>query len=151
MIARVFVDTNILVYPYDRASPEKQMRARLVLRELVKAHAGVISAQVLAEFFVTVTRKLQAPVAVDQAERRVTNLRRTMDVVPTTSLIVQEAIRGVREHQFHFWDAMIWAAARLNQAALILSEDFQNGAEIEGVRIKNPFEENFHLEDWLPR
>lgn len=149
MIARVFIDTNVLVYPYDRASPDKQMAARVLLARLVRARAGVISAQVLAEFFMTITRKLKAPVAFERAERRVINLSRTMDVVPTTDLIVQEAIRGTSQHQFHFWDAMIWAAARLNQAPLLLSEDFQDGAFIEGVRIKNPFASGFRLEDWL--
>ena len=149
MIARVFVDTNVLVYPYDRASPEKQRAARILLAQLVKARAGVISAQVLAEFFTTVTRKLKAPISLDRAERRVINLGRTMDVVPTTNLIVQEAIRGTQQYHFQFWDAMIWAAARLNHAPLILSEDFQDGALIEGVRIKNPFAEKFRLEDLL--
>jgi len=64
---RVFVDTNVLVYAYDRSDPEKQRRALQVLDRLAITGAGMISAQVLSEFFVAVTRKIVAPLSVDEA------------------------------------------------------------------------------------
>jgi len=70
-------------------------------------------------------------------------------VLDVTSQIVIEAMRGVREYQFAFWDAQIWASARLNQIPVILSEDFNAGAVTEGVRFVNPFAEDFRIEDWV--
>ena len=60
--------------------------------------------------------------------------------------IILEAVRGVRIHQMAFWDAQIWASARLHQIPLIFTEDFNVGAVIEGVRFVNPFEEDFNLD-----
>jgi predicted nucleic acid-binding protein len=63
--------------------------------------------------------------------------------------VVLEALRGVKQHQFEFWDAQIWAAARLNQTPIVFSEDFNSGSVIEGVRFVNPFAENFQIKEWL--
>jgi predicted nucleic acid-binding protein len=149
MNGRIFVDTNVLVYAYDRAESEKQQQAMAVLDHLVMTKIGVISTQVLAEFFVTVTRKIMAPLSVDEAYRRLVNYSQAWKVVDLTGLIVLEAGRGVRDHQFSFWDAQIWATARLNQISVIFSEDFSSGEIIEGVRFVNPFVEIFRLEEWV--
>ena len=66
-----------------------------------------------------------------------------------TGLIVLEAARGIWDHQLNFWDAQIWAAARLNQIGVIFSEDFSPGAIIEGVRFINPFASDFRLDEWV--
>jgi len=68
-------------------------------------------------------------------------------ILDTSSLVVLEATRGVRDHQFSYYDAQIWATARLNQIPLIFSEDF-NPASIEGVQFMNPFSPEFVLEEW---
>jgi len=108
-----------------------------------------ISVQVLSEFFVVVTQKITSPLSISEAYERVENYLLSWRVVDLTGMIVLEAIRGVREHQFNFWDAQIWATARLNQASLIFSEDFPTGAVIEGVKFINPFAEDFRLRDWV--
>ncbi len=149
MNARVFVDTNILVYAYDRSEPEKQQQALVVLDNLVTTKAGVISTQVMAEFFVTITRKITAPLSVDDAYERLVNYLQAWTVVDLTGLVTLEAARGVRDYQFNFWDAQIWAAARLNQIPIVFSEDFSVGSTIEGVRFVNPFAEAFQLEEWV--
>lgn len=141
----VFVDTNILVYAYDRSEPEKQHRAVQVLDDLALRGAGWISAQVLAEFYVTLTRKLTAPFSPQEAGERVKNYLYSWRVADLSGLVVLEATRGVREHRLNFWDALIWATARLNQCPLVLSEDFAGGVVLEGVRFLNPF-----AEDWTP-
>ena len=66
-----------------------------------------------------------------------------------TPTIVLEAARGVIDHQLRFWDALIWATAKLNQIPVILSEDFRSGASLEGVRFVNPLSDDFDLELWL--
>ncbi len=149
MSDRIFVDTNVLVYAYDRSEPEKQKRALEVLDRLVMTEAGVISTQVLAEFFVAVTRKISAPLSVIEGYERIENHLQAWTVIELTGMIVLEAARGVRDHQFDFWDAQIWATARLNQIPVVFSEDFSAGTVVEGVRFVNPFAPDFQIEEWV--
>lgn len=149
MNARILVDTNVLVYAYDRAEPTRQQQALAVLDRLARTGAGAITTQVLAEFFITVTRKLAAPLSVADAYVRIENYLRGWTVYDLSGLIVLEAARGVRDHQLNFWDAQIWAAARLNQLPVVFSEDFNIGATLEGVRFVNPFAATFQLADWM--
>jgi predicted nucleic acid-binding protein len=88
---------------------------------------------------------LSAYLATQQAEY----LTRTFETFPVTSQVVLEAIRGVREYQLSFWDALIWAAARLNQIPILFSEDFNLGSVMEGVRFVNPFAPDFDLQSML--
>jgi predicted nucleic acid-binding protein len=149
MSDRILADTNVLVYAYDRSEPQKQRRALEVLDRLAVSRVGVISTQVLAEFFVAVTRKIETPLSVSEAYVRVKNYLQAWTVLDLTGMIVLEAARGVREHQFNFWGAQIWAAARLNQIPVVFSEDFNVGAVTEGVHFVNPFAEDFQIEDWI--
>lgn len=140
-MSKVFVDTNILVCVCDRSEPKKQRQALEVLDQLVLTASGVISTQVLAEFFVTVTsaRKFASPLTYVEADEYVKDYINTWEVVSITPMIVLEASRGVCNYQMSFWDAQIWAAARLNQIPVIYSEDFNVGAALEGVNFINPF------------
>ena len=102
MTERIFVDTNVLVYAYDRSEREKQGTAFTILDELVSMGAGVLSTQVLSEFFVTITRKIPAPLTIRQAEARIHNYLQSWTVVDLTGLILLEAVRGVREHRMRY-------------------------------------------------
>jgi len=149
MTDKVFADTNVLVYAYDRSEPVKQQRAFQVLERLAVTGLGAVSTQVLSEMFVTLTRKIPAPLQVDEAYDRLRNYTLSWTVLEVTAMIVLEAARGVRDHRFNYWDSLIWATARLNQIALALSEDFGHMTEIEGVRFVNPFASEFRLEEWM--
>jgi predicted nucleic acid-binding protein len=142
----LLVDTNVLVYAYDRSEPEKQKRALGVLEALSANETGVLSVQVLSEFFNSITRKIASPLSISDAYERLKNYAAAWPILDLTELIVLEAARGVRDHQFSLWDAQIWASARLNQIPLVLSEDFQDGANIEGVRFLNPFAPEFDVQ-----
>jgi predicted nucleic acid-binding protein len=144
----ILVDTNVLVYAYDRAEPEKQRRALQVLGGLARAGTGCLSAQVLSEFFVNVSRKIAAPLSLDQAAERVEHYEQLWPVFEVTAQTVLEAVRGVREHSLSFWDAQIWAAAHLNQVSVVFSEDFNPGAVVEGVRFVDPFADGFRAGEW---
>lgn len=146
---KIFLDTNILVYAYDRSEPDKQRQAALVLDKLAVSGAGIISSQVMSEFFVAVTRKISTPLTPESAYQRLENYQQSWDILDLTPAIVLEAVRGVRDYQFSFWDAQIWAAARLNQIPTIFSEDFNVGSVTEGVRFVNPLAADFQIEDWL--
>ena len=139
---RVFLDTNVLVYPYDRSEPGKQRRARAVLAELAATQTGVVSAQVLAEFFVTVTRKLAVPLPAASALEQLACHLQLWKVVDVTGLLAAEAAAAASKYRLNYWDAQVWAAARLNQVPVVLSEDFSHGREIDGVRFVNPFVED---------
>ena len=149
MTNKIFVDTNILVYAYDRSEPEKQRRALAILNQLTEARVGVISAQVMSEFFSATTRKISVPLLPADAYQRLQNYQQSWDVVDVTPEIVLEGARSVRDYQFSLWDGQIWAAARLNQINVIFSEDFSTGNVIEGVRFVNPLAENFRIEEWV--
>jgi predicted nucleic acid-binding protein len=150
MVGKTIVDTNVLLYAYDRSAPLKQSRALGVLDSLVERGAGVLTTQVLAEFYVNVTRKLDPPLTLDQAYQRLQNYLMSWPILDLTGQIVLEAARGVQEYQMSYWDAQVWASARLNQIPLILSEDFNTGAVIEGVRFLDPLAETFDLDTWIP-
>lgn len=150
MTDRIFVDTNVLVYAYDRSEFEKQQKALQILDRLAISGIGVISTQVLSEFFVAITRKIAVPLSIDQAYDRIKIYLRSWTVLNLTGMIVLESVRGVREHQLNYWDSQIWATALLNQTPVIFSEDFHDGVVIEGVRFVNPFGEDFRSNDWLP-
>ncbi len=143
MTAKVLVDTNILVYAYDRTEPAKQARAVETLDLLVATGQGLLSVQVLAEFFRVITTKLADPVRSEDAERHVQALLEIWNVEDITPLIVLEAIRGTRAHRLAYWDAQIWATALLTQTPIVLSEDFQDGRVLEGIRFVNPFSRSF--------
>jgi predicted nucleic acid-binding protein len=148
-MARVLVDTNILVYFYDYNSPEKQKCAREVISRLVQSKIGCLSVQSLAEFVTATMWKLTPHFSASEALTEASQLAVTFQVLDLTQHIVLEAARGVRDHQLAYYDAQIWAAARLNQVSIIFSEDFQDGQTLENVRFANPFSSEFHLDNWI--
>jgi predicted nucleic acid-binding protein len=150
MADRIMVDTNILLYAYDRGEPAKQHQALAVLDRLVVQDLGVLTSQVLAEFFVNATKRLQPPLTIKEAHDRIQNYLLSWKILDITGPVVLEAVRGVSTYQMAYWDAQIWASARMNQIPLVLSEDFGEGVIIEGVRFVNPFGSNFDMEAWFP-
>lgn len=135
---RVFLDTNVLVYLFDRGAPKKRDAARRLLVSHGAELELALSTQVLQEFYVTVTRKLAKPLPPEQAERAVRDLAR-LPVVPASVNLVLAAVALSRRAGFSFWDATIIEAALHSGAQELLSEDLQDGREIEGMRIRNPF------------
>jgi len=140
MTGKYLVDTNILVYAYDRSEPDKQAKALELVDTLARDNSGYLSPQILAEFFTVVTRKIAAPLSMEQGYASLSNYIQSWDIVDLTSAIVLEGARGVIDHRLSFGDSLIWATARMNQIPAILSEDFSHNSVIEGVRFINPFE-----------
>ena len=143
--ADVLVDPNVFVYTYATAEPEKRVRALEALDRLVLHARGKISTQVLGELFRVVTAKLRPPRDADDALEDITTLARAWPVLPVTPLIVLDAARGVRDHSLSYFDAQLWATARLNQIPVVLTEDFAHGRLLEGVQFLNPFSASFDL------
>jgi predicted nucleic acid-binding protein len=144
MAARYVLDTNVLVYTVDRREPEKRDRAREVLRR-VGASGAVLPAQVLSEFANVCLRKLEPRPDPAAVQREVERLLLAFPILPLTGPVVLEALRGVREHLLSYYDAQIWAVARLGQVGVVLSEDFNPGAVLDGVSFANPLDPAFDL------
>jgi predicted nucleic acid-binding protein len=142
---KFFVDTNVVAYAYDTNEPERQLRAQEVMARLRRAHAGALSTQVLGELYVTMIRPRRLNLPRDAAEATVRNFLRSWPVFEVTPMHVDEAVRGVREHRLSYYDALIWATARLNGMPHLLSEDGQDGRYLEGVRYLNPFAPDFDV------
>jgi predicted nucleic acid-binding protein len=136
MSVRSFLDTNILVYADDKAAPVKQRRALALVAQHRRAATGVVSLQVLQEYFVTVTKKLHVD---PQIARRKVELIAEFDVVSPGLTDILAAIDLHRLHRFSFWDALVLRAAKQAGCAVLLSEDMQEAQEIDGVKIVNPF------------
>jgi predicted nucleic acid-binding protein len=136
MSVRSFFDTNVLVYADDKASPAKQRRAIELVAEHRRAGTGAVSLQVLQEYFVTVTRKLEVDARI---ARRKVELLAEFDVAAPDVADILAAIDLHRLHGFSFWDALILRAAKQAGCTVLLSEDFQQSREIDGVRVVNPF------------
>jgi predicted nucleic acid-binding protein len=144
----VLVDTNVLIYAYDRSAPEKQRRALDVLDRLVLADAGFLSTQVSAEFYNVAVHKLVVPLTPGEVYERLQHYVQVYTVLDVTSQVVLEAVRATEKHSLNFWDAQIWAAAKLNGVPVVFSEDFSDGEEIEGVIFADPFAQDFQPEAW---
>lgn len=136
MAERVFIDTNVLLYADDLDAEKKRTKAQEILYQVYVDGNGVISTQVLQEFFVASTRKLGVPA--DIARRKVELLAR-LDVVRIQPSLILEAIDLHRLHALSFWDALILRAAAASGCRRLLTEDLQAGRTIAGVQIENPF------------
>jgi predicted nucleic acid-binding protein len=135
MSARSFFDTNVLIYADDKAAPSKQRRALELVAEHRRAGTGVVSLQVLQEYFVTVTRKLQLDASI---ARRKVELLAEFDVAAPDLADILAAIDLHRLHSLSFWDALVVRSAKQAGCSVLLTEDFQHGREMEGLRIVNP-------------
>lgn len=145
MTERFLVDTNILVYAYDRSEPEKQSKSLDILDWLATRNKGALSTQILSEFFWAVTRKIAVPISIDDASTQIELYIRSWETLNITPFVVIEAVRGVKEHHLSIWDAQIWAVARMNQIPVVLSEDFPANSVIEGIRFMNPLAAGFDI------
>lgn len=138
MSGSAFLDTNVVVYAFDDDEPGKQERARAVIAGGGDYPTLVVSTQVLAEFFVAVTRKLDRPLAPEVARQAVSDLA----VLPVVGADKESVLAGIDladRHQLSLWDALIVQAAATAGCETLLTEDLADGAELAGVRIRNPF------------
>lgn len=138
MIAKTFVDTNILIYAHDLSEKRKHEVAKVLLLDLWASRTGLLSAQVLQEFYVNVTRKISKPIS-RKAARDVIETYGPWYSGPIEPIDIVRASRIEERHSLSFWDSLIIVAATRGGAVRILSEDLNSGQTIEGVTIENPF------------
>jgi predicted nucleic acid-binding protein len=137
MNGKTFIDTNVLIYAHDVDAKSKHATARNILRQLWSERAGVLSMQVLQEFYVNVTRKIPSPLPKEQA--RIVVSTYSIWCMETTPAELSVAFRIEDESRIGFWDALVVASAAKSGATRLLSEDLNPGQNIAGLRIENPF------------
>ena len=135
---KVFLDTNILVYAHDVSAGDKHAIALRIMEDLWNSVFGVLSTQVLEEFFVTATKKIPKPLSVLEAKEVIRVLLK-WNIVINDGESLLEAIDIHLRHKYSFWDSMIIESAVRGGVSLLLSEDLSDGHTIEGVTFKNPF------------
>jgi predicted nucleic acid-binding protein len=143
MNPRYLVDSNILVYTLDVRDPDKRERAKEVIRRVALSGNAALPVQGLSELSNVCLRKLEPALDPRRVRQEVERLYTAFKVIPLTAPVVMEALRGVDEHQLSYYDAQIWGAARLAQIPVVLSEDFNPGATLDGVSFLNPFDTAF--------
>jgi predicted nucleic acid-binding protein len=136
--SKLFLDTNVLIYAYDVTAKEKHERAKDILLDLWSSGRGILSTQVLQEFFVMTTGKIPSPLTKKAAKEIVHDLLR-WEVVVNDGEVIERAIDLHERHKVSFWDAMIIEAAARGGAKVLLSEDLAHGRTVAGVKIQNPF------------
>ena len=138
MNAKIFIDTNILVYAFDSSEKEKQEIAQNLLANEGSTGEIALSTQVLQEFFVTVTRKLKEPLSIDNASKTI----QLFSAYPLIQINPRLILRAIERHQyesFSFWDALIVEAALQSDSQILFSEDMQDARQIGKLKILNPF------------
>lgn len=136
---RTFVDTNVLIYAHDVDAGRKHEIAKALLRDLWTERTGVLSTQVLQEFYVNATRKIRTPLPKPAARGVVSTYANWS--VDVTAADVEAAFRLEDDANINFWDALIVAVAARCGARRLLSEDLNSGQVIAGVAVHNPFAE----------
>jgi predicted nucleic acid-binding protein len=140
MSDKIFLDTNIFIYSIDKSQQEKRKRdiAQKIIKESIRNESGVISIQVLQEFFQVSTCKIKIPLSSTEALEFLHYISILETVKPDFALLA-EAISLHKKYNFSFWDALILQAAKTADCDIIYSEDLQHDIKIEKMVVKNPF------------
>jgi len=139
MSGRFFLDTNIFVYTFDPKAPAKAKKATQLIRRAADTGEGIISYQVVQEFFSVAFRRFPQPLSVAEAEQYLITVLRPLLAVHSSPTIYFEALRIAEKHRISWYDSLIVAAALEGRCDRLYSEDFQHGRKIEDLRIENPF------------
>ncbi len=135
---KIFLDTNVIVYAHDRSSGKKNTIAMEIMEYLWDRKKGVISVQVMQEFYVCVTTKILKPLPLKVAGKILEYLL-NWDLIINDEYITIKAIDLQEKYRFSFWDSLIVQSAIQSQAYTLFSEDLSDGQIIENVKIVNPF------------
>jgi len=135
---RIFLDTNIIVYAHDRSSGDKHAVAREIMDYLWESRRGVISVQVLQEFYVCITNKILKPLSLKNAKLILEYLS-TWDIVAYDKHLTLKSIDIQERYRFSFWDSLIIQAAIQGQTRILFSEDLPDGQAVMDMKILNPF------------
>jgi predicted nucleic acid-binding protein len=139
MSGRFFLDTNIFVYSFDTSSPKKAEQATTLIRNALDTRGGIVSYQVVQEFFNVALRRFAKPMSSPDAEQYLSTTFRPLLSVHSSQALYGEALRIAARFKLPWYDSLIVASAIEGQCDVLYSEDFQHGQEFGKVTISNPF------------
>jgi len=142
MSAKFFLDTNILIYSFDRESAAKRRRAAALIANALEESRGVISYQVVQEFLNAALRKFSSPLTPADAGRYLTIVLEPLCTVFASVALFHQAIDIAGRWKYPFYDSLIIASALQAECSILYSEDLQTGQKIGNLRIVNPFLES---------
>lgn len=136
---RFFLDTNIFAYSFDTNSPSKSRQAQELIFQGIETHKGVISYQVIQEFFNTAFRKFSDPMQFADAEQYLQKIFQSFQVIHSSSELFSQALQLKEKHLLGWYDSLIVAAAIESQCTVLFTEDFNHGQKFGKLQIRNPF------------
>jgi len=139
MSDRFFLDTNIFVYSFDRSSPAKARRAEQLIREALTTQKGVISYQVVQEFFNVALRRFSQPMQAADAEQYLSTVFRPLLGVHSSQALYAEALHLHAQSGLSWYDSLIVSAAIQARCDLLFTEDLQHGQRFGTLQVRNPF------------
>lgn len=139
MNGRFFLDTNVFVYSFDRTAPAKARRALQLIREAVETRKGIVSFQVVQEFFNVALRRFAKPMTLADAEQFLSTVFRPLMAIHSSPALYAEALRLSDRFSLSWYDSLIIAAAIEGQCSVLYSEDLQSGQRFGDLEVRNPF------------
>jgi predicted nucleic acid-binding protein len=139
MSGRFFLDANIFVYSFDPSSPKKAAQAKKLIRRAIETRGGIVSYQVVQEFFNVALHRFAKPMSGADAEQYLATTFRPLLSVHSSPALYGEALRIGASFRLAWYDSLIVASAIEGQCGVLYSEDFQDGQQIGNVTISNPF------------
>ncbi len=141
MSARFFLDTNVFVYSFDPTAAAKNRRATQLIREAVSTRKGIVSYQVVQEFFNLALRRFADPMSLAEAEQYLSVVFRPLLAVQSSPALISEALRLTGRYRLSWYDSLIVAAALESGCEVLYSEDLQHGQRFGQLKVENPFAE----------
>jgi|ERR1700684_60951 predicted nucleic acid-binding protein len=139
MSGRFFLDTNIFVYTFDQSAPSKAAKAMALIKHAIDTRIGVISYQVVQEFFNVAMRRFEPPMTAADADQYLAATFRPLLAVHSSPGLFSEALRLGSKFHLSWYDSLIVAAAIEAECDTLYSEDMQDGQRLESLAVKNPF------------
>jgi predicted nucleic acid-binding protein len=138
---KYFVDTNIVVYAFDKNEPLKQNITKQYLHHLFTSEDYLISIQVINEFCNIAQKKLRPALSMDNLKTFISLLPAHL-ILPISRPITLDALRIQHQYTLSFWDSMIVATAMNGSCRYLLTEDLSDGQKIETLTMLNPFKKS---------
>ncbi len=139
MSDRYFLDTNIFIYTFDRSAPTKARKATQLIRKALTTQKGIISYQVVQEFFNVALRRFSQPMRPAEAEQYLGTVFRPLLGVHSSQALYAEALHLQGKSVLSWYDALIVAAALQAQCEFLYTEDLQHGQRFGSLQVENPF------------
>lgn len=136
---RIFLDTNVFVYSLTASVPSKQVVAMRLIKEAIQSGKGVISFQIVQEFFSVAFRRFRPPMSLIEAEQFLAMPFRPLLAVHSSFSLYGQALQLANRHSISWYDSLIVAAAIDSGCSTLYTEDMQHGRRFESLQVQNPF------------